>query len=170
MSKGNSEFHNKNYEQSKNHYNSAEKHAPTEEGKNNLAFNRGDADYMAGNYEGAIANYKKALQSGDRDVQKKAFFNLGNTYMKMENNREAVNSFINALKLDPSYDKAKKNLEYLLADKSRTKRTTARAIQTIKRTGTIKRKKRERRTRRTIRTTRTAVTMTGTAGRARKTG
>jgi Ca-activated chloride channel family protein len=117
VSRGNGEFHNKNYEQAKKHYDSAEKYIPNDGEKGSLAFNKGNADYMAGNYDSAIANFKKALQSDDREVQKKAFFNLGNTYMKMENNREAVNSFINALKIDPGYEKAKKNIEYLLSDK-----------------------------------------------------
>ena len=85
VSDGNSQYHNKKYDKSKRHYESAEKYAPGNEDRKNLSFNKGDADYMLGNYDSAIANYRRALQSEDKDVQKKAFFNLGNTYLKMKN-------------------------------------------------------------------------------------
>ncbi|HOW82023.1 MAG TPA: VWA domain-containing protein [Spirochaetota bacterium] len=117
VSKGNSLFHEKKYPEAKNHYRSAEKFAPSEQDKDRLSFNRADADYMTGDYDSAIASFQKSIQSGDREVQKKAFFNMGNVYLKQEKYREAVAAYMNALKIDPGYDKAKKNIEYILKKK-----------------------------------------------------
>ena len=114
VTKGNESFHNKKYSEAKGYYNNAEKHAPSEQDKDRLSFNKADADYMTEDYDSALASFEKAVQSGDRDVQKKAFFNMGNVYLKQKKYREAVNAFINALKIDPGYEKAKKNLEYIL--------------------------------------------------------
>ena len=117
VSRGNSRFHEKKYKEAGKHYKNAGKYAPGEKEKKKLSFNKGDSQYMSENYESAISNYRKSIQSEDREVQKKAFFNLGNTYMKMKKYREAVDSFVNALKIDPDYERAKKNIEYILQNK-----------------------------------------------------
>ena len=117
VEKGNDKFQNKKFSESKNHYDKAEKYAPNNKEKSKLAFNKGTADYMAEDYDSAIANFKKSLQSEDKDIQKKAFLNMGNAYVKKGDTKEAINSYINALKIDPNYDKVKKNIEYLLAKK-----------------------------------------------------
>ncbi|PKL39802.1 MAG: hypothetical protein CVV44_06155 [Spirochaetae bacterium HGW-Spirochaetae-1] len=121
VDRGNSLFHEKKYAEAGKEYREAENYAPGESDKKKLAFNKGNADYMSGDMESALANYKKALQSDDPDVQKKAFLNMGNTYLKMGNNREAVDAYINALKIDPRYEKAKKNIEYMLKKKEKDK-------------------------------------------------
>jgi hypothetical protein len=41
--------------------------------------------------------------------------------MKMGKKKEAAENFIKALQIDPSYEKAKRNLEYLLKDKPQDK-------------------------------------------------
>ena len=117
VSRGNSRFHEKKYDEAGKHYKNAGKYAPGEKDKKKLSFNKGDSQYMSEKYESAISNYRKSIQSEDREVQKMAFFNLGNTYMKMKKYREAVDSFVNALKIDPNYEKAKKNIEYILQNK-----------------------------------------------------
>lgn len=119
VSRGNKEYHDKKYIDAKKHYNNAENHAPGEEDKKNLSFNKGNADYMAEEYKSALDYYRKSLQSEDSEVQKKAFFNIGNTYMKLKKNKEAIQSFINALKIDPKYENAKKNIEYILSNKKK---------------------------------------------------
>jgi len=115
VSEGNSRYNDKKYLEAKKRYDKAEKYAPGEKDKQKLAFNRADANYMAGDLEAAIAGYKKAIQSGDPDVQKKAFFNLGNAYLQQKKYREAFNAFRNALKIDPNYAPAKRNIEYMLS-------------------------------------------------------
>ena len=121
VSDGNTYFHDKKYEDAKKSYKSAEDYAPGTKDKQRLSFNKGDADYMIGDYDNAITNFQKSIQSGDKDVQKKAFFNIGNAYMKQGKYKEAIQSFINALKIDPDYENAKKNIEYILKKKEQEK-------------------------------------------------
>jgi len=121
VSKGNELYHGKKFSDAQKHYKNADQYAPTEKDKKKLSFNRANADYMTENYEGAIAGYRRSLQSEDKDVQKKAFLNLGNTYLKLGKNREAAEAYINALKIDPQYEKAKKNIEYMLKRKQKKK-------------------------------------------------
>ena len=117
VSKGNSEFHEKKFDEAKKSYKEAENFVPGEKDKKKLAFNKADADLMLGDYDSAVSNFEKSMQSEDKEVQKKAFFNLGNAYLAKKNYQEAVKAYINALKIDPKYEKAKKNIEYILKKK-----------------------------------------------------
>lgn len=110
---GNREYRAQRYQEAKTHYRAAEGHAPAEKDKRKLSFNRGDADFMLEDFDNAITGFQDAIQSDDREVQKKAFFNMGNAYLKQGKNQEAIRAYINALKIDPGYERAKKNLEYL---------------------------------------------------------
>ncbi len=114
VSSGNDEYELKKYNNAKRYYEKAEKYAPGESDRKKLSFNTGDADYMLESFDNALTGFQEAVQSGDREVQKMAFFNAGNAYLKMGKYREAINSYINALKIDPGYEKAKKNIEYVL--------------------------------------------------------
>lgn len=114
VSSGNDEYDMKKYNNAKRYYEKAEKYAPGESDRKKLSFNTGDADYMLESFDNALTGFQEAVQSGDREVQKKAFFNAGNAYLKMGKYREAINSYINALKIDPGYEPAKKNIEYVL--------------------------------------------------------
>lgn len=117
VSKGNSEFHSKKFSDAKASYDRAEKYAPGENDKSKLSFNKGDANYMLENFTSAEADFQKAVQSEDKDVQKKAFFNMGNAFLKAGKKNDAAGAYIKALQIDPSYGPAKKNLEYLLNKK-----------------------------------------------------
>ena len=121
VSEGNEEFKAQKYNNAKRYYQKAHDYAPGEEDRKKLTFNEGDADYMAESYDNALASFQQAAQSEDRNVQKKAFFNLGNLYLKQKNYREAIRAYQNALKIDPKYDRPKKNIEYLLKQKEREK-------------------------------------------------
>ncbi|HOD16264.1 MAG TPA: tetratricopeptide repeat protein [Spirochaetota bacterium] len=114
VSSGNDEYDMKKYNNAKRYYEKAEKYAPGDSDRKKLSFNTGDADYMLESFDNALTGFQEAVQSGDREVQKKAFFNAGNAYLKMGKYREAINSYINALKIDPGYEPAKKNIEYVL--------------------------------------------------------
>jgi Ca-activated chloride channel family protein len=114
VTNGNDEYSRRKYSSAKQHYQKAAEYAPGENDRKNISFNEGDADYMLENYEGAVSYYQSAIQSDDRDVQKKAFFNIGNAYLKQGNYQEAIGAYMNALKIDPQYDRAKKNIEYIL--------------------------------------------------------
>jgi Ca-activated chloride channel homolog len=117
VTEGNKQFKEKKYKEAGEKYQNASKYAPSENEKNKLRFNEGDAEYMKTDYDAAIENFRKSLKSENKNVQKKAFFNMGNTYLKKGEVGEAVNSFISALKIDPNYAAAKKNLEYILKKK-----------------------------------------------------
>jgi tetratricopeptide (TPR) repeat protein len=119
VSRGNEKFYQKRYNDSKRHYRDASKYAPSENEKRKLKFNEGDASYMTSDYEEAVTHFSKSLRSEDRDVQKRAFFNMGNTYLRMKRYKDAIDSYISALRIDPSYEKAKKNLEYLMRERNR---------------------------------------------------
>jgi len=114
VSEGNRKFRDKKYEDAKERYRDAARYAPNERARTTLGFNRGAADYMLERHEDAAAAFSQALQAEDRDVQKRAFFNLGNTYLKEKKYREAIDAYVSALRIDPTYEAPKKNLEYLL--------------------------------------------------------
>jgi tetratricopeptide (TPR) repeat protein len=82
---------------------------------------------MQGDYDGALDHFRGALRSGDRETQKKALFNAGNAYMKKGDFRAAAGAYMDALKIDPEYAPAKKNLEYMLrmSRKEQNRRNTA---------------------------------------------
>ena len=114
VSEGNRLFGGKNYQGAEEHYRAAEHYAPREKDRDRLRFNHGDARYMQGDYDGALDHFRGALRSGDRETQKKALFNAGNAYLKKDDYRAAAGAYIDALKLDPEYAPAKKNLEYMM--------------------------------------------------------
>ncbi|OHD71376.1 MAG: hypothetical protein A2W19_10245 [Spirochaetes bacterium RBG_16_49_21] len=112
--RGNEEYGEQRYNDAKQYYRKAHEYVPGDNDLKRLSFNEGDADYMLRDYDNAVLSFQQAVQSDDRDVQKKAFFNIGNTYLKQGNYREAFQAYLNSLKIDPHYAKAKKNIEYLL--------------------------------------------------------
>lgn len=116
VEKGNKSYDNKDSKSALEHYKEAEKHAPDEKQKGMLDFNRGDAHYQLENYDIALDKFKSSISSENPDIQKKALFNMGNSYLKQKKYKEAAESFIKALEVDPNYEKAKKNLEYLLKE------------------------------------------------------
>ncbi len=117
ISRGNANYHNKKYEESLKNYEKSSDYAPDKKSRASLAFNRGDARFKLGEYDKAVENFRQSLESEDPDVQKKAFLNMGNSYLQMKKYDEAVEAYVNALKIDPGYEKAKKNLEYMLKKK-----------------------------------------------------
>ncbi len=116
VEKGNRSYESKDSKRALEHYKEAEKHAPDEKQKGMLDFNRGDAHYQLENYDIALDKFKNSISSENPDIQKKALFNMGNSYLKQKKYKEAAESFIKALEIDPDYEKAKKNLEYLLKE------------------------------------------------------
>ncbi len=116
VDKGNRSYEGKDSKKALEHYKEAEKYAPDDKKKQMLEFNKGDAHYQLGNYDIAIDKFKNSISSDNPDIQKKAMFNMGNSYLKQKKYKEAAESFVKALEIDPNYEKAKKNLEYLLKE------------------------------------------------------
>lgn len=113
---GNKSYEKNDSKKALEHYKEAEKHAPDEKQKAMLEFNRGDAHYRLENYDIAADKFKSSIASENPDLQKKAFFNMGNAFFKQKKYKEAAENYIKALEIDPNYEKAKKNLEYLLKE------------------------------------------------------
>jgi Ca-activated chloride channel homolog len=76
-------------------------------------YNLGGALYKQENYEDAARLYGN-VGSRDLDANTKAdaFYNLGNTYLKSQKLNEAIESYKNALRLNPHDEDARYNLEY----------------------------------------------------------
>lgn len=117
VSEGNRNYNDGKFNEALNSYREAEKYVPDDKKRSMLEFNKGNAEFKINNHESALGKYRNSLNSGDPDVQKKALYNAGTTYMKMGKKKEAAENFIKALQIDPSYSKAKRNLEYLLKNK-----------------------------------------------------
>lgn len=113
VSAGNKAMGEKQYSEAMNHYRRAKDYADNDSKRAILDFNMGDAEYSAGNYDSAIEYFKKTAALPDREIAKKSWFNIGNSYYKKNMKKEAASAYAKALELDPEYEKARKNLEYL---------------------------------------------------------
>ena len=113
VNEGNGSFNDGKYQDAEKHYAEAEGYLPSKKDMPDLAFNKGDARFKMEDYDGAIEYYKQALGSQNKDVQKKALFNIGNAYVKKEDKSAAADAYMAALRIDPAYANAKKNLELL---------------------------------------------------------
>lgn len=120
---GNGYYEQRQYDRAEKSYRAAERYAPGVKERNRLQYNFGNTRYMEREYEKALEHYGRSLESGDREVQKKALFNMGNALTKAGKNDEAVRAYIDALKVDPGYLPAKRNLEYLLKNPDTKKQT-----------------------------------------------
>jgi Ca-activated chloride channel homolog len=76
-------------------------------------YNLGGALYKQENFEDAARIYGSV---GSRDIDANtradAFYNLGNTFLKSQKLNEAIESYKNALRLNPRDEDARYNLEY----------------------------------------------------------
>lgn len=113
VNKGNDYYKNKKYKESIDSYDEAKKYIPLKRKESDLAFNKGTAYLAKKSYDKAEEYLKEALKSENSEVQKKALYNLGNLYEAKGNLSKAAESYMNALKIDPQYENARKNLEYL---------------------------------------------------------
>jgi len=72
-------------------------------------FEQANAAYNAGNYDSAMRLYERIL---DTDVESAPlYYNMGNAYYKMREYPMAIYCYEKALKIDPSDDDARTNLE-----------------------------------------------------------
>ncbi len=79
-------------------------------------FDLGNALYKQGRFEAAAKAFEGAAREAKApDVRAQAFYNLGNAQLKAKQEKEAVASYIESLKLRPGDADAKYNLSYALA-------------------------------------------------------
>jgi Ca-activated chloride channel family protein len=79
-------------------------------------FNLGDALYKQGRYAEAAQQYAMtASRTHDKDVKAKAYHNLGNTFMKVQDYEKSIEAYKEALKTNPEDPDTKYNYEYARA-------------------------------------------------------
>jgi tetratricopeptide (TPR) repeat protein len=110
---GNAKQAEKSYQEAMEQYRIAGKHRAPRKSREILEFNRALAKAGMGDTAGAIEGFTRAASSEDPEIQKKALFNLGNLHQRAGNRKAAAEGYIAALRVDPGYEKARKNLEYL---------------------------------------------------------
>lgn len=72
-------------------------------------FENGNAAYNEGNYEQALTCYNSIVESGLESAD--LYYNMGNTYYKMKDYPKSILYYEKALKLDPSNEDVRTNLE-----------------------------------------------------------
>lgn len=70
---------------------------------------QGDEQYRQGNYEAALSHYQQTLEAGM--VSSDLYYNLGNTYYRLNRFADAILCYERALRLKPSHSDARENLE-----------------------------------------------------------
>jgi hypothetical protein len=75
-------------------------------------WSQANQDFTAGKFEQARADYSQLIASGN--LSPELFYNLGNTYLKLDDKGRAVLNFKRALTLAPGFEPAKHNLNLVL--------------------------------------------------------
>ncbi len=78
-----------------------------------LSVNAGNALYRLGDFGRALPNYEAALATPDRKVRAIAFYDRGNALFRLGRLREARETYVEALQLDPADRDAKFNIEVI---------------------------------------------------------
>ena len=108
---GNRHFQEGEYEKARDSYRKARERAP---GSSIATFNLGDSEYKLEEFTGAEKSFLEAIQSGNPEVLAAAHYNLGNSLFKQGRMEESIESYKQALRLNPSDQAAKHNLEFAL--------------------------------------------------------
>lgn len=74
---------------------------------------RADSAYNAENYREAVQLYSSALKESGPNA--KLYYNLGNSYYRLGNTGHAIANYERALKVDPSFDDARTNRDFVLS-------------------------------------------------------
>lgn len=97
------------YSESEKYFSKALEKAPENP---EILYNLANAQYAAGQYASASSNYHQSLiHSGDKQLREKTFFNQGNNAFRMKEYQQAVESYQEALRLEPENENYKQNLE-----------------------------------------------------------
>ncbi len=106
---GNRQYKDKQYTEAEVNYRKAlEKNKALKEGQ----FNLGDALYKQGRYEEAEKQFRMAAENASGDSRAQAYHNLGNALLKQKKFEDSIQSYKDALKLNPQDQDTKYNLEF----------------------------------------------------------
>jgi Ca-activated chloride channel homolog len=84
-------------------------------------YNIGDALHKTGSYDESNTEFTKALNTKDKLLRSKVYYNMGNNAFAQQKPEEAINNYKKCLELNPRDMDAKYNLEYLLNYKNMPK-------------------------------------------------
>lgn len=117
ITNGNNLYKKNNFPQSVAEYKKALSIAPENPVAN---YNLGNAAFKTNDFESALAGYDAAIKNGkDKPGLEKAHYNQGVTYSKQQKLAESIQSWKNALKLDPDDNEARENLQKALLEKKK---------------------------------------------------
>jgi len=105
---GNDAYDAGDYQTALDRYRQAQVEAPDQAA---YIYNGGNALHRMGQFDRAIAESQRAAASGTDDVRFRAYYALGNHYVRQSKLREARDAYKNALKITPGDFDAKFNLE-----------------------------------------------------------
>ncbi|MCX7697030.1 MAG: tetratricopeptide repeat protein, partial [Bacteroidales bacterium] len=110
--KGNKKYVQQNYTKAIEWY---EKALSKDPNSHEILYNLGNAYYKNRQYDKAKEIFQKLLdQTLDPSLKSKVYYNLGNTYLQEKNYDDAINQYINSLRLKPYDEDARYNLTYAL--------------------------------------------------------
>jgi Ca-activated chloride channel homolog len=76
-----------------------------------LHFNIGDSWFKQEDFDKAIEEYQNVVGASDEKFEAHAHYNIGNAQFRKEDYQKAIESYIHSLKLNPTDEDAKYNLE-----------------------------------------------------------
>lgn len=119
VQEGNVLFNEEKFDEANSKYRDAQLDAPESPVIN---YNIAGTEYKIGKFEEALENYSKAMSPGlaegrkpeeEQLLRSRVHYNRGNTYYKLNKYMEAINEYREALKLNPTDEDAKYNLEFV---------------------------------------------------------
>jgi len=79
--------------------------------KSGLHYNLGNLKYLAGDYEGALNEFRQDLSTQDSKLKSDAIYNMGNTMYNQGKFQESMDFYKQAIELNPEDEDAKINYE-----------------------------------------------------------
>ena len=79
----------------------------------NLKYNLGSSFYKKGTFNAAKSGFEDALNAEDNFAKSRAYYNLGNTFFKLNKPEESLEAFKNAMKFNTKDEDAKFNYEFV---------------------------------------------------------
>lgn len=81
-------------------------------------FNLANAQYKQNQFETATVNYLNILKNtSDHSILAKAWYNLGNSFIKQKKIQDAINAYRQSLLLDPADNDTRENLQKAINEK-----------------------------------------------------
>lgn len=100
-------YEQKDYEKAAKEFSEVEQEQPDNP---DITYNRAVSQFRNGDFNGAAEGFGRSAGSDRTELQEKSWYNLGNSFANMQKFSEAINSYENALKINPENKKATENL------------------------------------------------------------